>query len=92
MMAMVMSASLLMTSCSKDDDGEDVDDCLTSLQALAQDLNAKGQVYVQNPTNANCLAVKNAGILLSQEAIDCGYEQFVTLAAQYKDLDCTSAE
>lgn len=90
-LAMVMASSFLMTSCESDEDGDDVggDDCYEYLQELALDLSNKAQVFSQNPTTANCQAVKNAGILLSEEAIDCGFEEFETLAQQYKDLDCS---
>jgi len=93
-LAMVILSSLLMTACSSKDDGEDLegDDCNEYLQGLAVDLSDKAQVFVENSTQANCQAVKNAGILLSEEAIECGYEEFETLANQYKDLDCSSLD
>lgn len=90
-LALIASASLLTMSCSNKDDGDDLDDenCYEYLQELAVDLSNKAQVFSQNPTTANCMAVKNAGILLSEEAVDCGFQEFVTIAAQYKDLDCS---
>ena len=90
MLAVFFGSALLFSGCSGDDAGDPAENCLEVLQELALDLSNKGQAFSANPTQANCQAVKNAGLALSAKAIDCEYEEFETIAQQYASLDCSA--
>lgn len=92
-LAMVLSCSVLMTSCESEDEGDDViagDDCYENLMDELEVYQQKINAYSANPNSSTCSALKTSALNLIDAATECGYyEEFGAAAQAWTDLDCS---
>jgi hypothetical protein len=80
--------SLVLTNCSEDDS---TTSCADKLAELSQIIDVKTQDYLNNDSEANCIALKNAHTNFYNKAIQCGVaDSYVEAYNAIMAIDCSN--
>ncbi|WP_192822242.1 hypothetical protein [Rufibacter sp. LB8] len=82
--------SFTFTACFDDEDEEEELDCSVELQEAADIMQRRSTTFNQNPTAANCNALKQSALDVIEKARKCNDANWEQAAQAWRNVDCSA--